>query len=132
MKKLKIRTSKRNDFVDITKDIEKLIPSNFTGICYLFSTHTTGALTINENADPDVLLDINKHLNKLIPKNQDYFHHFEGNSDSHIKSSLMGFSEIVPIENSKLSLGIWQSIYFCEFDGPRDRSVLVQFIKENC
>ncbi len=130
MQKIKVKTNMRNEFIDITAEVAKLIPINFNGICYLFSTHTTGALTINENADPDVVKDINLHLNQLIPKNKEYFDHFEGNSDSHIKSSLMGFSEIVPIEKSNLCLGRWQSIYFCEFDGPRDRTVLVQFIEE--
>ncbi len=130
MQKIKIKTNRRNEFIDITAKVANLVPENFNGICYLFSTHTTAGLTINENADPDVLSDINMHLNKLIPEKQDYFNHFEGNSDSHIKSSLMGFSEIIPIDNSHFCLGVWQSVYLCEFDGPRERTILVQFINE--
>ena len=96
-----------------------------SGICTVFVPHTTAAVTINENADPDVVHDILMEINKIVPFNDGYLH-MEGNSASHIKSSLFGFSEQIIIENGRLVLGTWQGIYFCEFDGPRQRQVYVK------
>jgi secondary thiamine-phosphate synthase enzyme len=98
------------------------------GILVVYTPHTTSAVTINENADPDVQRDMNSFLSKLIP-NLSEFRHAEGNSDSHIKSSLIGCSETIIVENGNMVLGTWQGIYFCEFDGPRTRKVHLKFIK---
>jgi len=127
---LNVKTSKRIQFIDITLNVEKIIKSSKikNGICYVFVPHTTAAVTINENADPSVVKDINSQLTKIIPEAAGYLH-LEGNSDSHIKASLLGFSETIFIENGKLLLGTWQGIYFTEFDGPRTRKVLVKVIE---
>lgn len=130
-KTLNIKTTRRVEFVDITDEINKLVKNCgiLNGVCYIFVPHTTAGLTINENADPSVVNDIISTLNKLIPKNADYSH-FEGNSDAHIKSSLFGCSIQVFVEDQNLKLGTWQSVYFCEFDGPRHRNVWVKIIGE--
>lgn len=116
--------------IEITSEVENILRASETkkGICFLFTQHTTCGLTINENADPDVKSDMLGFLRKLIPQDQADFRHFEGNSDAHIKSSLVGASLIVPFENGKLLLGRWQGIYLCEFDGARERKVLVKII----
>ncbi|UOD34772.1 YjbQ family protein [Deferribacteraceae bacterium V6Fe1] len=125
---LEVKTSKRVELIDITNLIyEKLKLSGVeNGLCTIYTPHTTCAITINENADPAVKSDIIKFLNEKIPQNFP-FKHYEGNSDAHIKSSLVGCSEAVIIENKKLLLGTWQGIYFCEFDGPRVRKIYVKF-----
>ena len=125
--KLNVSTGKRVQFLDITeKIIECVTNSNVeNGVVYIYTPHTTAAITINENADPSVVYDINAFLNKTIPFRGDYTH-LEGNSDAHIKSSVLGCSEIVFVENSSLLLGTWQGIFFCEFDGPRKRTVYVK------
>ncbi len=97
-----------------------------SGVCYLYVPHTTAGVTINENADPDVVTDIIHGLEKLVPVRGGYLH-AEGNSDAHIKASLIGFSSIIPVIDGKLALGTWQGIYFCEFDGPRRRKMLTGF-----
>lgn len=127
--KYDIKTTARNCLYDITDKIEDSIKQSGIkeGICVIFVTHTTAAVTINENADPDVTKDINSHLNKIIPKDIG-FYHSEGNSDSHIKTSLVGSSLTVIISSGKPILGTWQGIYFAEFDGPRNRSFLVKCI----
>jgi secondary thiamine-phosphate synthase enzyme len=128
MAEIHVRSSRRCELIDISYQVEKLIPPNLTsGVCHLFVTHTTAGLTINENADPDVKHDILAKLERLFPKDEVYFQHCEGNSDAHLKSSFMGSSLTVPIKNGKLDVGIWQGIYFCEFDGPRSRRVKVLF-----
>ncbi len=114
--------------LDITADVDKLISYKGDGVCVLFTQHTTCGLTINENADPDVKSDMLGFLHRLIPQHEPNFKHFEHNSDAHIKSSLVGSSVTVPFENGKLLLGRWQGIYLCEFDGPRERKVLVKFL----
>ncbi len=114
--------------VDITSDVATLIPESAGGVCVLFTQHTTCGLTINENADPDVKSDMLGFLHRLIPQHEPNFKHFEHNSDAHIKSSIVGSSVTVPFENGKLLLGRWQGIYLCEFDGPRERKVLVKFL----
>jgi secondary thiamine-phosphate synthase enzyme len=130
MHELTIKSSKRNQFIDVTSKIHEIIDKSKVkkGICFLFVPHTTAAITINEGADPDVSTDIQRKLSQLIPANNNYMHS-EGNSDSHIKSSLIGCSEMILIEKEKLVLGTWQKIFFCEFDGPRTRKILIQFLK---
>ena len=121
-----VPTSSRVQLVDVTARVaEELSRSRVkSGVCYLYVPHTTAAVTINENADPDVVTDIINGLEKLVPLRGNY-RHAEGNSDAHIKASLVGFSGIVPVIDGKLALGTWQGIYFCEFDGPRRRKMLV-------
>ncbi|MEA2012551.1 MAG: secondary thiamine-phosphate synthase enzyme YjbQ [Verrucomicrobiota bacterium] len=128
MPKISISTQKQTHFINISEEIANCIPSDFNGICNIFCTHTTGGLTINENADPAVLTDLTNDLERLIPWKNSYYTHMEGNSAAHLKSSLMGVSLNVPVQNGKMILGIWQGIYFCEFDGPRNRSVTVTMI----
>ena len=127
IKQLRVRTSSRTEFVDITAGIQRLVVDSGvrSGICHVYVPHTTSAITINENSDPNVGRDILKELNKVIPFD-DQYGHSEGNSAAHIKSSLMGVSKAIMIEDSCLALGTWQAIYFCEFDGPRDRRVQVK------
>lgn len=114
--------------IDITSEVERMVPDRTDGVCVLFTQHTTCGLTINENADPDVKSDMLGFLKRLIPQDEPNFKHFEHNSDAHIKSSLVGSSVTVPFENGKLLLGRWQGIYLCEFDGPRERKVIVRFL----
>ncbi|MGR3304500.1 MAG: secondary thiamine-phosphate synthase enzyme YjbQ [Candidatus Scalindua sp.] len=121
-----LQTSKRNEFIDITARIQDMIEEVSEGVITVFSPHTTTAITINENADPDVPRDILKKLEELVPQ-RDNFSHMEGNSDAHIKASLFGSSVRVIIKNSQLLLGTWQSIFFCEFDGPRTRNFYLHF-----
>lgn len=130
MQTLEINTTKRAELIDITSRIEKIVKESKVkdGFCVIFCPHTTAGLTINENADPSVKKDILNHLEELVPQDKDYAHS-EGNSDSHIKSSLLGSSLNVIIENNSLTLGTWQGIYFCEFDGPRPRQIYVKTIE---
>jgi len=130
MKILEIKTNKKIEFIDITNHIDKILKEENikNGICYLYIPHTTAGITINENADPSVKEDIIDMLNKIVPENLNY-KHLEGNSPAHIKSSLIGHSEIVFIENGKLALGTWQGIFLCEFDGPRRRKILIKIIE---
>ena len=125
IKQFTIQTSKRNEFIDITGHINSLTEDVSEGVITVFSPHTTTAITINENADPDVPHDILKKLEELVPQKGN-FAHMEGNSDSHIKASLFGSSVRVIVKDSQLLLGTWQSIFFCEFDGPRTRKFYVQ------
>jgi secondary thiamine-phosphate synthase enzyme len=125
IKQFTIKTSKRNEFIDITKNIQSVAEGVSEGVMTVFSPHTTTAITINENADPDVPRDILKKLEELIPQRGN-FAHMEGNSDAHIKASLFGSSVRVIIKDGQLLLGTWQSIFFCEFDGPRTRTFYVQ------
>ncbi|MGR3218543.1 MAG: secondary thiamine-phosphate synthase enzyme YjbQ [Candidatus Anammoxibacter sp.] len=125
IKQLTIKTTKRNEFIDITSQVQDLVGEVPEGVVTVFVPHTTTGITINENADPDVLRDILKKLEELIPQ-QDNYSHMEGNSDAHIKASLFGSSVRVIVKDSQLLLGTWQSIFFCEFDGPRTRKFYVQ------
>lgn len=129
---LQVSTHSNTEFIDITGEIQKFVSESKvkSGLCEIFIPHTTAAVTINENADPSVKRDILMELNKLIPF-EDNYHHSEGNSAAHIKSSLLGCSLTVIIEENRLQLGTWQGIYFCEFDGPRSRKVWVKILKEN-
>lgn len=129
MDTLDITTNSRIEFVDITHRIQKMVDrsKNKEGICLVFCPHTTAGLTINENADKSVCFDINKQLQTLIPKDSNYQHQ-EGNSDSHIKTALIGNSVSIIINAGKLVLGTWQGIFFCEFDGPRSREVYIKIV----
>ena len=124
---LSIRSSKREEFIDITSQVQEIVDKSGIddGVVICYVPHTTAGLTINENADPDVRRDLLTKLRKEIPQDDDY-HHAEGNSDAHLKSSLMGFSQQILVEDGKLILGTWQGIYFCEFDGPRTRRLIVK------
>ena len=129
MKTITVKTDRREQMVDVTSQVQREVAESGvkSGMVICFAAHTTAAVTINENADPDVTRDILYKLNKEIPQNEGY-HHGEGNSDAHIKSSLVGASETVLIEDGGLVLGRWQGIYFCEFDGPRQRRMLVKVV----
>ena len=131
MEKIKIKTESHTELISITDKINSVVSKSQVkdGICYLFCPHTTAGLTINENADPSVQTDINNTLNRLIPHNANY-NHAEGNSDGHIKSSLLGVSLNIFIENGALVLGTWQGIYFVEGDGPRTREVWVKIMSD--
>jgi secondary thiamine-phosphate synthase enzyme len=124
---LELKSKMRNEMMDITSSINELVASagSTRGICHLFVLHTTAGLTINEGADPDVRQDLIGYLNRLVPADAG-FKHSEGNSDAHIKSTLVGTSLTIPMENGRLLLGTWQAVYFCEFDGPRQRRVAVK------
>jgi secondary thiamine-phosphate synthase enzyme len=128
---LSVKTRERTQLIDITSDINQLIKKSGVdqGLCMLYVPHTTAAVTINESADPSVKSDILMVLNQIVPWEANY-RHLEGNSPAHVKSSLMGPSELITIENRRLVLGTWQGIFFCEFDGPRTRKVHVRFSKE--
>jgi len=130
MKELKIISRKRNEMIDITDEIQKIVKEEKIqdGYVIIYVPHTTAGVTINEGADPSVQRDIIRTLKNFVPENGDY-HHMEGNSDAHIKASLLGSSVTVLVENNKLILGTWQSIYFFEGDGPRNRKVFVKIIK---
>ena len=126
---MNIKTFQRVEFIDITNEVENLVKKSeiAEGICLLFVPHTTAGLTINENSDPSVKNDIRLKINKMIPYKEEYSHS-EGNSDAHIKSSLFSPSLNLIISSGKLALGVWQGIYFCEFDGPRNRNLYIKFI----
>lgn len=125
MEKIEVRSRRREEMIDITREVASHIPAEGEGICVLFTQHTTCGLTINENADPDVQSDMLGFLRDKIPQYYKSFRHFEHNSDAHIKASLMGSSVTVPFAGGKLLLGRWQGIYLCEFDGARERQVIV-------
>jgi secondary thiamine-phosphate synthase enzyme len=128
-----VTTHARSEMIDVTARVQKIVAKqNVTdGYVIVYVPHTTAAVTINENADPDVKADMLKKLETLIPKREPYYEHAEGNSDSHVKTSLVGNSATVLIENGKLVLGRWQGIYFCEFDGPREREMYVKVFAES-
>jgi secondary thiamine-phosphate synthase enzyme len=129
MKEISLETHSRVEMIDLTAAVQKAVREEKIekGICLVYTPHTTAAITINENADPDVPRDILAALDRAVPLSANY-RHAEGNSAAHVKSSLVGASEMVVIENGRLVLGAWQSIFFCEFDGPRTRKVLISII----
>jgi len=129
METFSVRTRAGNELIDITAEVKSITANSGVqnGLCLVYTPHTTAAITINENADPDVQSDILKGLAHLKLESV-HFDHGEGNSPAHLKSSLIGCSETIIIENGKLRLGAWQGIYFCEFDGPRNRKVHVQIL----
>jgi secondary thiamine-phosphate synthase enzyme len=124
---LSVKTGLKTEFIDITSQVQGKIKDAAieSGLCMIYVPHTTAAVTINESADPSVAADILKTLNRIVPWEAAYTH-LEGNSPAHIKSTLVGTSELVAIENGKLVLGTWQGIFFCEFDGPRTRTVQIK------
>lgn len=133
MAEINVVSNRDCEMINITSQINAVIPTDLKcGICHIFCQHTTAGLTINENADPDVRHDLLKKLDGLIPKNEVYYRHCEGNSAAHLKSSLMGVSLAIPVRNGKLRLGTWQGVYFCEFDGPRSRQVQIYFQTAEC
>lgn len=121
---------KHTQMIDITNQVQEIVSESEVtdGICMAYIPHTTAAITINENADPDVTKDFMMAINKIVPWEDDYYH-MEGNSAAHLKASMMGFSEFIPIENGKLVLGTWQGIYFLEYDGARKRKVYVKILE---
>jgi secondary thiamine-phosphate synthase enzyme len=130
MTEFALKTSARSQFIEITDRVREAVTSSAikSGLCVVYCTHTTAAITVNENADPDVVHDMLLHLNRTVPKNQADFRHGEGNSDSHIKASLVGPSVTLVVDDGDIVLGRWQGVYFCEFDGPRTRTVVVQVV----
>ena len=130
MKELKIISKKRNEMIDITADVQRLIDKENieNGYVIVYVPHTTAGITINEGADPSVQRDIIETLNRIIPESGNY-HHSEGNSDAHIKASILGSSVTVIIENNSLVLGTWQHIFFFEGDGPRTRKIYLKIIR---
>ena len=128
--KLDVITKQHTEMQDITRLIQKAVSDSGVkdGICTVFVPHTTAAVTINENADPDVVKDFTKEINKIVPWEDGYLH-MEGNSAAHLKSSMIGFSEQIIIDNGRLVLGTWQGIYFCEYDGPRHRKVYIKILQ---
>jgi secondary thiamine-phosphate synthase enzyme len=123
-----VRTKSRNELVEITAEVRAAVKGSGVkdGLCVVYCPHTTAAITVQENADPDVVHDMLLWLNQHVPKDVKGFRHTEGNSDSHIKASLVGPSVTLLVENGDLVFGTWQGVYFCEFDGPRTRTVMVQ------
>lgn len=126
---INVKSKSRTEFIDITEMVQEAVKEAnvMKGICYLYVPHTTAGITINEGADPSVQRDILNTLNRLAPQDMNYLHR-EGNADAHIKSTIVGTSVNVIIDEGKLLLGTWQSIFFCEFDGPRHRRIAVKFI----
>jgi secondary thiamine-phosphate synthase enzyme len=130
MQQLTVKTQSQTEMIDITRQVQKSIEAaGFQdGLCVLYVPHTTAGITINESADPSVRRDILKVLNQMVPWQADY-RHMEGNSPAHIKSTLVGASQLVVVEKGQMVLGTWQGIFFCEFDGPRSRKLQIKFIQ---
>lgn len=130
MQTIHVHTTRRCAMIDITEEVDRILRESqvIEGIVVLQSLHTTAGLTINENADPDVVRDVVAKMERMVPKEESYYRHAEGNSDSHMKTSLFGPSLTVVVSGGELVLGTWQGIYFCEWDGPRDRRVAVQVV----
>jgi secondary thiamine-phosphate synthase enzyme len=128
---IEVRTRLHDELVDITGQVQQVVSQSGikTGLCHVFVPHTTAGLTLNENWDPDVRRDMLVALDKLVPWDDGY-QHGEGNSAAHVKASLMGFSQLLPVESGRLTLGSWQGVYLAEFDGPRRRRVLVRVLGE--
>jgi len=128
---LEVKSGRRTHLVDITAEVRHVVAASgvTSGLCHLYVPHTTAGITINEGDDPDVARDIEDTLDRLVPKDAKY-KHWEGNADSHVKSTLTGVSVAVLIEDGKLQLGRWQAIFFCEFDGPRQREVRVRVVPD--
>ena len=129
--RLEVTTSSRVEFQDITSQVQGAISSSRVedGICYVFVPHTTAGITVNEHADPSVVMDISEQLDRMVPQRGDY-RHLEGNAPAHVKASVVGNSQMLMIERGRLLLGTWQGLFFCEFDGPRQRTVLVKIIAD--
>ena len=128
---MNIKTSKHTQMINITETVQKAVTESGvkSGICTVFIPHTTAAVTINENADPDVVRDFTMEINKIVPW-EDGYQHMEGNSAAHLKASMIGFSEQIIIDDGRLVLGTWQGVYFCEFDGPRSRKLYLKIMED--
>ncbi|MGB6545611.1 MAG: secondary thiamine-phosphate synthase enzyme YjbQ [Candidatus Acidiferrales bacterium] len=130
--RLAIKTSRRTELRKITREVSEIVARHGTidGVCHVYVPHTTAGITINEGADPDVAHDIELTFDRLVPREAAGYRHAEGNSDSHVKTAMVGTSQTVLIENGRLVLGRWQAIFLCEFDGPRTREVLVRVVPD--
>ena len=128
-KEIQVKTTTRNELVDITLSVERVVEESGVseGICVLAVPHTTAAVTVNENADPSVKADIIAKLSELVPAG-DRYQHLEGNADAHIKATIVGPSETLLVKGGHLSLGTWQGVFFCEFDGPRTRRLVIRVL----
>ena len=128
---IQVRTSQRNELIDITAKVENIVEKSGVkeGLCIVWCPHTTAGITINENADPDVKDDILMGLSMIVSSNWPY-RHIEGNSDAHLKSSIIGCEKVIVIENNSLKLGTWQGLMLCEFDGPRNRRIEAKIIRD--
>ena len=124
---IELPTSKKGEMIDVTKRVRAIVAASGVqfGLCSLFCPHTTAGVTLNENTDPDVQTDILNALERAVPRNERYYKHEEGNAPAHAKAAVLGFSETIPVQAGKLLLGPWQAIYFSEFDGPRNRKLVV-------
>lgn len=131
MDEIRVRTSARSELVEITGQVQGVVAASGVrdGAAVVQSLHTTAALTVNENADPFVVDDVLRKLDRLVPREEAYYQHAEGNSDSHLKTSFFGPSVTVIVQEGRLVLGTWQGIYLAEFDGPRERRVAVQLLR---
>lgn len=131
MQKLHLSTKQRNEFVNITAEVKKVVADSGVkrGLCVVHAPHTTAAITVQEGYDPDVVSDILQSLDELVP-HENAYQHQEGNSAAHIKALMCGTGQTLPIEYSTLQLGRWQAVFFCEFDGPRERTVWIQITKD--
>ena len=131
IRQLRVKSNARTELIDITQGVQRLVAESGvrSGVCYVYVPHTTSGITINENSDPNVGRDLLKELNSVIPFD-DQYGHSEGNSAAHIKSSIIGVSKALLVEDGRIVLGTWQAVFFCEFDGPRERRVLVKVARE--
>ena len=131
IKTLRVKTSRRTEWVNITSEVSRLVTASgiSSGVCQIYVPHTTAGVTINEGYDPDVASDMESAFDRMVPRNAGYAH-AEGNSDSHIKATLVGLSQSVWVENTNLRLGRWQAIFLCEFDGPRSREIHVKILSD--
>ena len=132
LKQLQIPTPSRDAMIDITREVAEVLADSGArdGVVTVYVPHTTAGVTINENADPDVIGDVLAALDKAVPWRQSFYRHSEGNSAAHVKSSMVGCSAAIPVVDGRMTLGTWQSIFLCEFDGPRTRKVMVSVIAE--
>lgn len=131
LESLRVRTDRRTQLVDVTNEVQLAVSKSGVqqGVCYVYVPHTTAGVTINEHADPDVASDVEEIMDRLVPHNGPY-RHVEGNSDSHAKTILTGTSQMIFVENGRLLLGRWQGVFFCEYDGPRERSMQVKVVAD--
>jgi secondary thiamine-phosphate synthase enzyme len=129
MEILRVKTSRRTQLLDVTEAVERVVGASgvVTGVCHVFVPHTTAGVAINEHADPDVASDLEGVFDRLVPHKGPY-RHAEGNTDSHAKAVMVGASQVVFVEKGRLTLGTWQGIFLCEFDGPRERKIWVKVV----
>jgi secondary thiamine-phosphate synthase enzyme len=131
MEIVRVKTKRRTQLVDVTPEVERVVAHSGVaeGLCYVYVPHTTAAVTINEHADPDVASDLEGVFDRLVPHSGPY-RHAEGNTDSHAKAVMVGASQVIFVERGRLALGTWQGVFFCEFDGPRDRRMWVKIVAD--